>query len=123
MIARRLKELREARGMSQAELASYLDVAQQTVASWEKDKSSPNYELLDRLANYFNVTTDELLDRNPSPQAIERYMTGILTAPARQSTQQTRKMMEAYAKLTPEKKAIAQSLMAALAKDEYNNMA
>lgn len=64
MIAKKLKELREQKDMSQAELASILDVAQQTVASWEKEKSSPNYDLLQKIADYFHVTTDELLGRD-----------------------------------------------------------
>ena len=66
MLAKKLKELREKKGISQAELANILDVAQQTVASWEKEKSSPNYEILQKIADYFLVTTDELLGReNP----------------------------------------------------------
>ena len=64
MIAKKLKELREKKEMSQAELANILDVAQQTVASWEKEKSSPNYGILIKLADYFNVSTDILLGRS-----------------------------------------------------------
>ena len=61
MLAKKLKELREKKGISQAELANILDVAQQTVASWEKEKSSPNYEILQNIADYFHVSTDFLL--------------------------------------------------------------
>ena len=64
MIAKKLKELREKKEMSQAELANILDVAQQTVASWEREKSSPNHELLLKLADFFHVSTDELLGRD-----------------------------------------------------------
>lgn len=64
MLARKLKELRERKGISQAELASVLDVAQQTVASWEREKSSPNYDILQMIADYFHVSTDSLLGRN-----------------------------------------------------------
>ena len=67
MLAKKLKELREQKGMSQAELANILDVAQQTVASWERDKSSPNYEILQNIADFFHVSTDSLLGRD-SPQ-------------------------------------------------------
>lgn len=64
MIAKKLKELRDKKGLSQAELASVIGVAQQTVASWEKEKSSPNYDILQNIADYFNVTTDYLFGRD-----------------------------------------------------------
>lgn len=64
MIAKKLKELRDKKGLSQAELASIIGVAQQTVASWEKEKSSPNYDILQNIADYFNVTTDYLFGRD-----------------------------------------------------------
>jgi len=73
MLGRKLKELREQKRMSQAELANILDVAQQTVASWERDNSSPNYEILKKIANYFHVSTDYLLG-NISPEALRAYM-------------------------------------------------
>lgn len=65
MFPEKMKELRAREGISQAELASTLGVAQQTVASWETGKSSPNYATLTRIANYFRVTTDCLLGNAP----------------------------------------------------------
>ena len=50
--------------LSRAEFARAIGIAQQTVGGWEKNYSSPNYELLDKIANYFNVTTDYLLGRD-----------------------------------------------------------
>ena len=70
MLAKRLKLLREHKHISQAELANTLDVAQQTVASWERDKSSPNYDILQRIADYFHVSTDYLLGHESEAQAI-----------------------------------------------------
>ena len=61
MFSDRLKELRARYRISQAELASKLGVAQQTVASWETDKSSPNYSLLTKIAQIFNVSSDYML--------------------------------------------------------------
>jgi len=73
MLGRKLKELREQKRMSQAELANILDVAQQTVASWERDNSSPNYEILKKIAKYFYVSTDYLLG-NVNPETLRAYM-------------------------------------------------
>lgn len=61
MLGRKLKELRFKNEITQVEFAKMLGVAQQTVGSWEKDKSTPNYDLLKQIADYFNVTTDYLL--------------------------------------------------------------
>ena len=63
MLARRLKELRFKRDITQADFAKIIGVAQQTVGSWEKGNSSPNYDILNRIANYFGVSTDYLLGR------------------------------------------------------------
>lgn len=63
MLANRLKELRAKKQLSQNDLARILEVAQQTVASWEKSNSSPNYDILCKIADYFCVTTDYLLGR------------------------------------------------------------
>jgi len=81
MLAKKLKELRETKGMSQAELANILDVAQQTVASWEKEKSSPNYDLLQKIADYFHVTTDALLGREaPRKKGVRIPVLGSIVA-------------------------------------------
>ena len=61
MLAQTLKELRFKKNITQSEFANILGVAQQTVGSWEKNKSTPNYDLLKKIADYFNVTTDYLL--------------------------------------------------------------
>ena len=101
----RLKELREIRKMSQAELADILDVAQQTVASWERGKSSPNYELLQRIADYFHVSTDYILGREEKrlPFAALPVVGNII------------KMLAA---LSPQKQEQAASYIAFLAQDD-----
>ena len=64
MLGRKLKELRFKNEITQVEFAKLLGVAQQTVGSWEKEKSAPNYELLKQIAKYFNVSIDYLLDND-----------------------------------------------------------
>lgn len=63
-----LKNLRVQYRMSQAELATHLGVTQQAVGKWERDKTSPDYTTLNKIADMFEVTTDYLLGR--TPQAI-----------------------------------------------------
>ena len=104
MIAKKLKELREQKDMSQAELASILDVAQQTVASWEKEKSSPNYDLLQKIADYFHVTTDELLGRDaPKNGYYVNGETAEIANALKEGDGMLRVMFDAARDLPPEK--------------------
>ena len=58
----RLKDLRESKGMSQQQLANYLNVSQGSVGNWESGTREPNFEILNKIASYFNVTVDYLLN-------------------------------------------------------------
>ena len=68
MLSDILKDLRQRKDITQADLAEYLGITQQAVARWERNKSEPDLETLKTLANYFNVSTDYLLgnERNNS---------------------------------------------------------
>lgn len=59
----RLKELRENSGLSQYKFADRFGVAQSTVGSWEAGKREPNFETMQRLADFFGVSVDYLLGR------------------------------------------------------------
>lgn len=61
MFAIRLKELRENAELSQKALAKKLYVSQQTIAKWELNKSTPNPEMLCKIAMFFNVSADYLI--------------------------------------------------------------
>lgn len=60
----RLKNLREERGLSQVELAKILNIANSTLSLYESGSREPNFEILKKIANYFNVSTDYILGRN-----------------------------------------------------------
>lgn len=57
----RLKELRNSKNLSQEELGEILGVRKSSISNWETDKATPTYDILIKLAQYFNVTTDYLL--------------------------------------------------------------
>ena len=63
-IGAKIKELREAKKMSQKDLADYLNVTPQAVSKWERKKSYPDLDMLVRLSNYFQISTDELLGKS-----------------------------------------------------------
>ena len=64
MFAEKLKELRFFKKLTQADFAKIIGVSQQTVASWENQRSFPNLEMLNNIADYFAVSADYLLGRN-----------------------------------------------------------
>lgn len=61
VFAKRLKELRKEKGLSQAKLAEVLFVDKSSIAKYETGKSTPSVDMLIKLAEYFKVSTDYLL--------------------------------------------------------------
>lgn len=69
MFAEKLKELRKQKpGLTQAMLAKQLGIAKTTYSSYEQGKRQPDYDMLLKIANYFDVTTDYLLGINNTPK-------------------------------------------------------
>lgn len=65
--ANNLKNLRAMKCISQAKLADVFGFTQQAVGRWEQGQSTPDYNTLVKLSNFFNVSTDYLLGRSDSP--------------------------------------------------------
>ena len=63
-IGDRLLKLRKERNLSQEELANVLDVSRQTVSKWETDQSTPDFDKIIPLCEYYGITSDELLTGN-----------------------------------------------------------
>jgi transcriptional regulator with XRE-family HTH domain len=59
-----IKKLRLARGINQIEFGKALGVSKQCVSNWENDNVMPSVEMLVKIADFFNVTTDYVLGRN-----------------------------------------------------------
>lgn len=59
-LAENLRQLRREKGVSQAGLADALDISVQAVSKWETGASCPDISLLPRIADYFEVSIDEL---------------------------------------------------------------
>lgn len=58
---RNLERIRKERKINQTELGLELGLTQQMVSSYEKGISSPNVEILIKLADYFQISIDELI--------------------------------------------------------------
>ncbi len=59
----KLKEFRQKLNLSQIELAKQLTIPQQTYCSYETGRSQPNIETLIKIADYFNISIDQLVGR------------------------------------------------------------
>ena len=58
------KELRLEKKLSQDKIAEDLDISQPLIAKWENHQSTPAPEMLDYIADYFNVSVDYLIGRS-----------------------------------------------------------
>ena len=67
-IGRKILELRKQKNITQEELAAELGVTAAAVSKWENGYTLPDIMMLCALADYFGVTTDELLNRKTQTQ-------------------------------------------------------
>ena len=90
MLNQRIREVRQARGMSQVELAGLLGVTKQSVSNWENDNIQPSIEMLVKLAqeaaaetaeNYHVIlgrvaSGDKFIGTKEGKEHIKRYVQG-----------------------------------------------
>lgn len=63
--SKRLTGLRENKGWSKTYVAKAIGLSSmQTYANWEYGRTEPDFQMLNKIANLFNVSTDYLLNGN-----------------------------------------------------------
>jgi len=65
-----LKTLRKKKGLTQTEIAKMLGISQNSYSYWESDKVKIDNQSLQKLADYYGVSTDYLLGRDEIPAFI-----------------------------------------------------
>lgn len=63
----RLKEIRKSKGLSQLKLAMDLNTNQNTISRYETGEREPSINELIKIADYFNISVDYLLERTDNP--------------------------------------------------------
>ncbi len=63
---RRLARLRKEKGFTQVELAAKIGTTQTVISDYERDRLRPNAEMIIRIAQALDISTDEYLGLKPS---------------------------------------------------------
>ena len=64
MVGKIIRELRIEKGITQNELSNYLGLTPKMISFYELGERFPPYDIINKLADYFNVSTDYLLGRS-----------------------------------------------------------
>ena len=62
-----LKKIRKEKGISQLKLAMDLNMSQNTISRYETGDREPGINELIKIADYFNISIDYLLERTQNP--------------------------------------------------------
>lgn len=70
----KIKKLRTAKGLTQKQIADYLNVSQNAIYNWENGKREPNMEMQKQIAKFFDFPLYLLLDDNFELENVELEM-------------------------------------------------
>lgn len=62
-IGDKIKYLRLEKGYDQQDICDFLNIEQSTLSNYENNRRTPKLEMISKMADFFGVTTDYLLDR------------------------------------------------------------
>lgn len=101
------KDLRKSKSLTQMELAKLFNIDQTTVSKWEVGKAIPDYDTLQKLADFYEVSVDYLLGRDEKKEMPAGFPTDIS-----QFENDLRKVnfpVDKWSQLTEEQKGILMS--------------
>ena len=99
----RLKELREAKHMSQQAVADVFHVTQQTIFKYEHALAEPDLDVILHMADFFGTSVDYLIGYTDVPFRYEVY-------PKDSITQSEQRVLEYYRRLSPKVQTLVQAL-------------
>ncbi|WP_242986528.1 helix-turn-helix domain-containing protein [Vallitalea guaymasensis] len=74
MFVKRLRQLREDRGLKQKDIAKLLNITTSAYGYYEQGKRNLDMNTLKTLSDYYNVSTDYMLGRTDIPVPIETFL-------------------------------------------------
>lgn len=73
MLRDKIKELRNNKNITQNQLANAIGISKYAIAKYETGEREPSLDIVVKIANYFNVSTDYLLG-NSEIENIDKYI-------------------------------------------------
>ncbi|WP_285824059.1 helix-turn-helix domain-containing protein [Schaedlerella arabinosiphila] len=67
LLAAKLAELRQSRGISQKELADYLGITREAYSHYERSTREPNLEVIMKLVNFYGIQVSDLINETTIP--------------------------------------------------------
>lgn len=98
-LASNLKYLRSQKGWSQKDLGNYVDKGASAVSMWEKGNNEPPIDILRKLSELYEVTIDDLVNKDLTKQAPSGRAEEVDPAIYRVVARLQRQLEEAEAKL------------------------
>ena len=121
-ISDRIKQLRKKKGVSQSQLAKAIGVKNNTVSTWERGTRKPDFDALQLLSNYFEVSFEYLLGNSDkkdariktSPKELDSYALSAIADEIKEST-------ELLSRLSDKSRKIVEELIATIYRAESRN--
>ena len=66
-LSNKLRNLRLNRNLTQSDVGKHISMTRQGYAHYEKGTRTPDYKILSRLASFYQLSLDELIDENELP--------------------------------------------------------
>ncbi len=100
MIGERLYQLRKDAGLTQDELADILKINKHSISSYERNKSEPPDGIKVRMAKFFNVSIDYMLQvtDNPKPVGEQDHVLRLPTGMPEEAVEELQDFMDFLAK-------------------------
>ena len=121
------KQLRIASGLTQVEMSKKIGISRSTIGMYETGAREPDFETLEKIADFFNVDTDYLLGRTNKttllPETAGKYYVNDETAKVAQEifeNRELRVLFDAARDASPEDLRTTYDMLMALKRKEQN---
>ena len=92
----RLRELRLKRHLTQAEFSEQSGIGRSVVGMYETGKRKPSFEVLETIADFFNVSMDYLTGKTDPVAELNTTQVASASAPSSRMTKKERELLLAY---------------------------
>lgn len=103
-----LKIIRESKNYSQLKVSMDLGISQELISKYETSKSTPSFDILIKMSNYFKCSIDYLCDLTDDPTPID-----VLSKNSTLSIEE-RKLLSEYNSLSKDDKLRLEGIIVAL---------